>query len=136
MVRTRVKGIGMKAASSPATEPNFYSYETCPPEGPVKTVDDCDASTTSEKTESYPKNSLLGMVLPKIVSPPDSPVLSSAITKPFDTFLDEIMDVTQDEDLTPHTGDEVYFEGLSFRYLDHLDLDDVHELTVTNVEYL
>jgi hypothetical protein len=29
MVRTRVKGNGMKAASSPATEPNFYMMECC-----------------------------------------------------------------------------------------------------------
>lgn len=29
MVRTRVKGNGMKAASSPATEPNFYTMEYC-----------------------------------------------------------------------------------------------------------
>jgi hypothetical protein len=29
MVRTRVKGNGMKAASSPATEPNFYMMEYC-----------------------------------------------------------------------------------------------------------
>ena len=29
MVRTRVKGNGSKAASSPATEPNFYTMEPC-----------------------------------------------------------------------------------------------------------
>jgi hypothetical protein len=29
MVRTRVKGNGSKAASSPATEPNFYMMESC-----------------------------------------------------------------------------------------------------------
>jgi hypothetical protein len=29
MVRTRVKGNGMKAASSPHTEPNFYMMENC-----------------------------------------------------------------------------------------------------------
>jgi len=30
MVRTRVKGTGTKAASSPTTEPNFYAMEPCP----------------------------------------------------------------------------------------------------------
>ena len=30
----------MKAASSPATEPNFYMLESCPAEGPLKTA--CD----------------------------------------------------------------------------------------------
>ncbi|CAB9526848.1 stress transcription factor A [Seminavis robusta] len=29
MVRMRVKGTGCKSAASPATEPNFYGYETC-----------------------------------------------------------------------------------------------------------
>jgi hypothetical protein len=33
MVRTRVKGNGSKAASSPATEPNFYTMEPCGPSG-------------------------------------------------------------------------------------------------------
>lgn len=30
MIRTRVKGNGKKAASSPTTEPNFYAMEPCP----------------------------------------------------------------------------------------------------------
>ena len=34
LVRIRVKGTGFKAASSPATEPDFYSYQSCIQEGP------------------------------------------------------------------------------------------------------
>ena len=33
MVRTRIKGNGMKAASSPSTEPNFYTMSFCEGEG-------------------------------------------------------------------------------------------------------
>jgi len=39
MIRTRVKGNGSKAASSPSTEPNFYAMEPCLEEVDGRTVD-------------------------------------------------------------------------------------------------
>mmetsp|Transcript_12526 Transcript_12526/g.24030 ORF Transcript_12526/g.24030 Transcript_12526/m.24030 type:complete len:334 (+) Transcript_12526:273-1274(+) len=149
MVRTRVKGIGMKAASSPATEPDFYSFESCPPKGSINKIDidgdDCDDSVSSHDKDPQ-TNIFDGGLLPNIVSPPESPVLSSSISivqlaedVPFD-LLDLSTEVTHTSDevkaVPPHTGDEVFFEGNKFRYLDHLDIDDVHDITVANVEYL
>ena len=132
----------MKAASSPATEPNFYSYESCPPTGSIKAVsDDTDGSVSSRNTESCINTVFSTPVMPNIVSPPGTPILSSATVKMSDSMPSScLLDIGQIEDdeekFTPHTGDEVFFEGHKFRYLDHLDLDDVHEITVTNVEYL
>ena len=136
MVRTRVKGIGMKAASSPATEPNFYSYESCPTKGSIDKIDcDGDESVSSHDTDPQ-TNSFIGEFLPNIVSPPESPVLSSSIVKLPEDVPFDLMDFTAEVKSMPHTGDEVFFEGHKFRYLGHLDLDDVHDITVTNVEYL
>jgi len=61
MVRTRVKGNGSKAASSPSTEPNFYAMEPCYEETAPKCdvlMPDTKASPqsvgeTSESPESY-----------------------------------------------------------------------------------
>ena len=50
MVRTRIKGNGSKAASSPATEPNFYKMEFCrrPDES-----DSCSRSGSTTDTEMF-----------------------------------------------------------------------------------
>lgn len=82
----------------------------------------------------------------KIVSPPASPVLSSTTILKFPTELsfgipfgdDPMVDSEPSEQPSSlHTGDEVFFEGLKFIYLDHLDLDDVvNDITVTNVEFV
>lgn len=138
MVRTRVKGIGMKAASSPATEPDLYKYETCPVDGPLPTNWNCEDSVSSDSTADPVNTSMLPeLTFPSIVSPPESPMNSLSIATPPELLPDlSLLDVTTRDDLVPHTGDEVFFEGLAYRYLDHLDLDDVQEMTVTNVEYL
>ena len=174
MVRTRVKGIGMKAASSPATEPNFNLYPTCPVKGPLQTTtscrggnnhDDDDASAASHKTQEHVVNrhtchddqdddddEYNMSNIPNIISPPESPVMSSASLVQVPDLLPSCLlnvaavnkDEQQDDDnvmvmdstIMPHTGDEVFFEGQQFCYLDHLDLDDIQEINVTNVEYL
>ena len=159
MVRTRVKGIGMKAASSPATEPNFYLYPSCPVEGPLKTTthdDNDDETVATNKTEPHVNNNTdsflidndddddVCMTIPNIVSPPESPVISSTSivqVMPEELLSSCLLDIAAEDEIEssimPHTGDEVFFEGLKFRYLDHLDLDDVQQdINVTNVEYL
>ena len=155
MVRTRVKGIGMKAASSPATEPNFYLYPSCPAEGPLKMQeeddeeDNDDETVATDKTEEHVNNTTdsfmndyvdVCMTIPNIVSPPESPIISStSIVQVMPDLMPScLLEIAAEElESMPHTGDEVFFEGLSFRYLDHLDLDDVQqEINVTNVEYL
>jgi len=136
MVRTRVKGIGMKAASSPATEPDFYSYESCPPKGLINKINcDGDNSVSSHDMDAQPNNVVAGL-LPNIISPPESPVLSSSIVDLEEDVPFDLMDLSTEVKAVPHTGDEVFFEGHKFRYLDHLDMDDVHDITVANVEYL
>jgi hypothetical protein len=131
----------MKAASSPATEPDLYKYETCPADGPLPTNWYCDESSVSSTTtaDQINTNSILppDLTVPSIVSPPESPMNFMSITTPPEFLPDlSLLDVTTEEDFLPHTGDEVFFEGLAYRYLDHLDLDDVQEMTCTNVEYL
>lgn len=146
MIRTRVKGIGMKAASSPATEPNFYKYKPCPAEGLNEAEkdeygddDESVASNTLETSEI--SSSSFDDSVPNIVSPPESPVMSSStIVQVSPDFLPAscLLEMAAEEiQSMPHTGDEVFFEGLKFRYLDHLDLDDVQDdINVANVEYL
>lgn len=147
MVRTRVKGIGMKAASSPSTEPDFYSYESCPAEGPPKSTtnnaEDDNKSVNSEMTDLRTNGLPLIKSSANLVSPPESPVLSSTSTvklpDDFDLPCTCSLDIfsNPEEPCPHHTGDEVFFEGLKFIYLDHLDLDDVaNDITVTNVEYV
>ena len=117
MVRTRVKGIGMKAASSPATEPNFYTYESCPVEGAANTTptiikmsiacngndgdDDDDESMSSARTE--PQLTLMtsfaeSLSIPNIISPPESPILSSATIVQVPDFLPScILDIAKEQ---------------------------------------
>jgi len=184
MIRTRVKGNGMKAASSPATEPDFYAMEPClEGDSTGQELRDpssinlvhCSAPSVSDGTSSYASSCVdegaAGHeVIPSesfsdschrlisssgnksaIVSAPSSPretkpvthhnslrnpefsSLSSTfsvsehdpmVTSYFD--LDESVeccDVSVLESLIPQNGDEVFFEGLKFRYLDRLEMD-------------
>jgi len=85
--------------------------------------------------DAQPNNVVAGL-LPNIISPPESPVLSSSIVDLEEDVPFDLMDLSTEVKAVPHTGDEVFFEGHKFRYLDHLDMDDVHDITVANVEYL
>jgi hypothetical protein len=242
MVRTRVKGNGMKAASSPDTEPNFYAMEPCvedPHHEPREAMgimiesdvvmsnksnnttsstrtsrpsrsrnssssssrrsrksrssstmfpsleqavaveldemygngeaavmfkarpEEEDEDTTMDGMEScsimphasfssdfpmmdlvssmpsFPSSSLLAAM----VSPPESPSLNAK--KPLYMSKAAMHDIVEsalnesDDDFDmmsppsmplhlPHSGDAVFFEGLKFRYLDHLDLVQNH----------
>jgi hypothetical protein len=238
MVRTRVKGNGMKAASSPDTEPNFYAMEPCVedhhhheprqemmiesdivmsndiPESSTRTTTTTTTSSSSRSrrststsrarkskssssamfpsleqavaveldemysneeeatdmlkappdkdedatmdvmdescsimphvsfssdfpimdivsSSSFPSSSLLATM----VSPPESPNLNAK--KPLYISKAYIHDIVEsalnesDDDFDmplhlPHSGDAVFFEGLKFRYLDHLDLVNNH----------
>lgn len=134
MVRTRVKGIGMKAASSPGTEPDFYKFPPCPSDGSHKVEDNNTKFTSTNPSAEDSADKLM----PSLVSPPGSPVLSSSIVDALNVMPPSyLLESNPLENTLPHTGDEVEFEGLSFHYLDHLDLDDVHDMmAVTNIEYL
>jgi hypothetical protein len=151
MTRTRVKGNGMKAASSPSTEPDFYSMEYCLwATGHRVTArrisDDFSAELASQ---SASEASLLTGPTPlpnplshraikrkmsRIISPPNSPQQFhksvDLIELPFSSPMNN-QDWEADpfwgggvSDDCPHTGDVVHFEGLQFRYMDHLDLED------------
>ena len=117
-------------------EPHELLDDTETAEAVVKMECDDADSVNSDKTDEH-SNTCVEESMPNIVSPPESPVLSSSIVKMPELLPDCIMDFSKETKSMPHTGDEVFFEGLKFRYLDHLDLDDVHqEINVTNVEYL
>jgi hypothetical protein len=108
IIRTRIKGNGMKAASSPNTEPNFYAMEHCydGQDHPYKdepemvrskpsevSVTETEPSTlhksepekvSSTSLSSLPKHSFsLQSLVANIVSPPTSPdqVRSGVITQ-------------------------------------------------------
>ena len=55
ITRVRVKGTGCKFKSSPATEPNFYSFPFCTEEGP-SCHNDAVTSDSSENDTTHPKS--------------------------------------------------------------------------------
>lgn len=171
MIRTRVKGNGSKAASSPSTEPNFYAMEPCheatkdrktsflqselaesceeisneaAPGGIHVVQRDCDADDPTFDTKrlsvplvqlpgakrseswnslpslqtsfTYTSSSLtLPVVSPDnarvVVSPPQSPRVISLLAVPM-----------TESDI--HSGDQLFFEGLPFHYLETKDIED------------
>ena len=139
----------MKAASSPETEPDFYAMEPCLPtsdgttkvsERPTKEVQVLTtdkimplARESNSVSGAFPLRSLLAHQphSSRRVSPDSSP--RHPMTKTL-SCLDMVgvippllpdnygSDAEPAEEL-PHNGDEVLFEGQSFRYLDHLETE-------------
>jgi hypothetical protein len=220
MARTRVKGNGSKAASSPSTEPNLYSMESCHEQEPslrdvvmpdararlcevvplneeennvvlldgvsvppivedydedamILFVEDPEAAEivlkpiedviAAPKTETASWNSSPEFLftpplvatppssstksLPALVSPPEQtkPVISPSSSMSKELFApllavptlhkgkDEDDSTSTDSDqvscgvdrpLTLHSGDEVFFEGLPFHYLETKDIEE------------
>jgi hypothetical protein len=186
IVRTRIKGNGMKAASSPSTEPNLYGMDFCDGttayvSGTMKdstvTLDGADASEvkygmqdisepikteTSVRFPDWATEICTGLIepLPKLISPPSSPHQAS---KAFDAVSSDLFEMSSVDSVSnllsypfgstrtseefpsltsfdanlasieeswvvadePHSGDEVFFEGEKFRYLDHVDFEEV-----------
>lgn len=81
MVRTRVKGNGMKAASSPHTEPNFYMMEYCVEENTSADAIPSDpeadeymdyVGSSVDQTNSIPHLFIPAMVTSEMVTPDNS----------------------------------------------------------------
>lgn len=121
ITRTRIKGNGMKAASSPSTEPNFYAMEFCEDREDLPPIVQKSVDKTSfPKMERISLASVASNV--NLISPPSSPGASPSLQ----IFLEP-----PDEDplsSSLHSGDEAFFEGHKFRYLDHLDLEDYYDV--------
>lgn len=147
-----------KAASSPATEPNFYSMEPAPADDSVRVVthshrheereDDDDEGESSagdathnskETDDSVPVMSFPvsghGAASPAIVSLPPTPDqtgrpingnrMEDTEKYPYYPFTDPLSPPSMPDcfdDL--HNGDEAFFEGLKFRYLDRVEVED------------
>lgn len=148
MVRTRVKGNGMKAASNPQNEPNFYAMEEC------KSIYDDEDSPILMQTESLDET-LLDINKPPevthkpIVTPVQSPRQSlSLLHNPPESIMmlelvepPKVMDFMDDvflgsvvsEETTPHNGDEIFFEGHKFCYLDHMEPEGTYDNTLLGV---
>jgi hypothetical protein len=150
MIRTRVKGNGMKAASNPQNEPDFYAMKVCPkttivPPQRVASEQFVINSSTEEKEVLVPsppikKKARVRMNQePKIVTPMCSPgrpkihfvqppaLLSmSFLELPDPSESDDRAEVSKSPSTVSddglHSGDEVFFEGFKFRYLDRVDL--------------
>jgi len=108
MMRTRIKGTGIKAASSPQTEPDFYAMP------PVKNV---SSSTSSFEdllvppiTSSASSPDLIESGLPNLVTPQAAMV--SPVHIPADTPLELPLEISLEQDAL------VDFEGKKFHYLD------------------
>lgn len=163
MVRTKVKGNGMKPASSPETEPDFYQMEFChdklgfegelksllpPSEQAAPAVSDltmervmarphpkepCNDLEAINPGEGFPDHANISLnhlhvTKPRVISPLPMTTLMSAAQQNVSDFLDSTLDRWNLLETTytcelPETGDEVFFEGLKFHYLDHYDLD-------------
>jgi len=84
MIRTRVKGNGCKAASSPATEPNFYKMEPCLDTDISKQVDvsryfdDLNIITSSDQSPQSDSATMPAMEEPPIVVSSSFPDISMA----------------------------------------------------------
>lgn len=136
MVRTRVKGNGMKAASSPSTEPDFYAMEPCYERSrSTSSVEGSyfpeDAMTGHEETpreNSSTREATADQVHVVPVSPllePRSRQMLSGPVVPMDLGPPRPTErLKQIDRIFPNSGDEVFFEGLKFRYLDKTDLVD------------
>lgn len=142
----------MKAASSPGTEPNFYTMEFCQDNAeeearrsettPIGTFmtdtseDEANSSGSSSNKKPdrcIPQDITLFSLAAAVVSPPASPNQTRSSSEvDFDSAfkLQNEVKVHFDQDDTfmfendnLHSGDAVFFEGEKFRYLDSLDLD-------------
>jgi hypothetical protein len=104
MVRTRVKGNGMKAASSPATEPNFYTMEYCVEE--TTSADDITSDPDADTDMDYvgssvdQTNGIPHLLTPDMLtpdrsmssSPPSSPAMITPHTTPKQNCRATMMD--------------------------------------------
>lgn len=192
MVRTRVKGNGLKAASSPETEPDFYAMEPClsrhhlplrvditgVDDGTAKVVEtreelkeennykassaqhknlvsvrkvslvevDCESSQAGgcmtkpdhnpgslrafERPSLCPRDPIDAM--PRVISPTpfaQPPLDDKHETVSLDPLPEAIQLTSQQRTASaPTSGDVVYFEGLQFHYLDHMELAEVEEI--------
>ena len=164
MIRTRVKGNGMKAASNPLNEPNFYDMPHCPQSCQIPNEkEDGDDDVSMEEVEYHEhrvaSEESYSSDEPPVVTPITSPIrplrrmfVRPPVTISFLELPDPMADpcsnpavlspsiVSDDPNL--HTGDEVFFEGLKFRYLDQVDIQEEDDLLnpfidqVDNVEYV
>ena len=163
MIRTRVKGNGMKAASNPLSEPNFYEMPYCPASIAIpkedNDIDDVsmeDVGHHHHHDEQQAESSYSSEELP-VVTPLTSPVqplrrrmFRPPVTISFLELPDPMADPCSNpavlsivsDDPALHTGDEVFFEGLKFRYLDQVDFSQEDDMLnpfidqVDNVEYV
>lgn len=153
MTRTRVKGNGMKAASSPSTEPNFYAMEPCyesdepyvPPMEPICEEEDSEPAIHSIPMVSSMDSTASGaLVPPAVVSQPSTPQqLAKAVADdwPMNVYIplpSSTLDGPSfiDDDFfpsPPRNGDEVFFEGHKFRYLDYADVDNELEMLAADI---
>lgn len=190
MTRTRVKGNGSKAASSPATEPNFYNMEYClpgeaasvessvhveeatsnhilPEEEEEEVCEDLERAETpehfirgfdfhavmevdpvtpvSKTTPFWDDNDEndLGIIaasvteakftnLPPVVTPGESTQRKTFSNHPAPRCLPPLLPKVSSFGSIPpyqcpediHSGDQVYFEGLPFHYLELKDVEE------------
>jgi hypothetical protein len=187
MMRTRVKGNGSKAASSPTTEPNFYEMEPClageaisvdascvvegEESGPFMQEDDTEeelvrvqtpehmifdrnaafeedsGTPVSKETSVWDDNDEndLGVIdlekspstteaaftcLPPVVTPGEISIrriLTCGMVRcppmlPLVSSTDQIPRREQKDEI--HTGDQIFFEGLPFHYLEMKDIEN------------
>ena len=148
MTRTRVKGNGSKGASSPETEPNFYTMTPCSEANPLvlstakktQATNEIAVITDSDSEDDIPMEiiepattSHKGAHLSDIPSSPFpviSPVLEpqrmvSPTNSPDFPDLIDLLPIPCEVSLPDvHSGDKLLFEGLPFHYLESKDLED------------
>lgn len=191
MVRTRVKGNGSKAASSPSTEPNFYNMEPCVAGETPKVVASSSLKVEEESSDPYLQEDEMEEDLVRVETPehmvsgldydaaleedPVTPVSKATplwdendendlgiidlekvastteakftclppVVTPIDTSTRRLVSSGM-ENLPPmlpmvgsfgsiprfehvdeiHSGDQIFFEGLPFHYLEMRDIEE------------
>lgn len=123
MMRTRIKGTGIKAASSPQTEPDFYVMPS------VKDFSASSVSLDEAMTSQPPLTTSLDPPVQRLVSPPthsEVPSLVPALVSPTPSMPTMVtpthMPVASPQELPSEIMLEpnsvIAFEGQQFHYLD------------------
>lgn len=136
----------MKAASNPQNEPNFYAMEEC------KSTYDYEDAPVTMHTESFDETMLDIDKPPEMSSPVQKPIVTpvqsprqslSLVHNPPESIMmleladpPKVIDFIDDmflgssvvsEDNQPHNGDEIFFEGHKFCYLDHMEPEGTYD---------
>jgi len=128
----------MKAAANPQNEPNFYAMTTCSSDSEAAIISRYSSEDSLPTLTQHAGLSHSNVISPE--TPPRKVTLEESALEqaPNSIYMFEFpkgtlipsglsgvsSSIVSDDMGMLQTGDEAFFEGLKFRYLDHLDVDE------------